>query len=190
MPNPTPFVAAKKKVHNRGVAPDAFLDEIVAWAKTAPDDVFAPRPQHEIYSDVAPVLGPFTPGDMRQRRAVMLEVLRVLAGYESSWRWTAGVDTTNPDSNTPCTIEAGIFQVSGNSMNFDQSLKDLVRAAAGTLDCETFQAVTKANHAFAIEYCARLLRFTLKHHGPIRDKHIHQWLSKEAVAEFEKALAA
>ncbi|KWT98380.1 hypothetical protein APY03_0515 [Variovorax sp. WDL1] len=114
----------------------------------------------------------------------------MLAGYESSWRWTAGVDTTNPDSNTPCTIEAGIFQVSGNSMNFDQSLKDLVRAAAGTLDCETFQAVTKANHAFAIEYCARLLRFTLKHHGPIRDKHIHQWLSKEAVAEFEKALAA
>jgi hypothetical protein len=184
----TTFVAAKRKVKNRGSAPDAFLNELVTWAKTADDAIFAPRQSHEIYSDVSPQLGPFKPDDMIQRKAVMLEVLRVLGGFESSWKWDAGVDTTNPDSNTPCTIEAGIFQVSGDSMNFDQSLRDLTQTVAGTRDCSKFQQVTKSNHEFAIEYCARLLRFTLRHHGPIRDGHIHEWLSKDAVAEFEREL--
>jgi hypothetical protein len=34
----------------------------------------------------------------------MLEVTRVLAGFESSWHWNAGVDTNNPTSITPGTI--------------------------------------------------------------------------------------
>jgi hypothetical protein len=56
----------------------------------------------------------------------MLEVLRVLAGFESSWDWNAGVDTTNPTCVTPDTIEAGAWQVSANSTAFGEELKDLV----------------------------------------------------------------
>lgn len=184
------FVACKKKVLNRGIAPDEFLAALVNWGKTAHADIFAPVTRDEIYMSVREVLGPFSPvGGPNHRRAVMLEVLRVLGGFESSWRWGAGVDTTNPDSNKPCTMEAGAFQVSGNSMDFDPSLKALVMTVAGTLNCDKFQEVTKANHPFAVEYCARLLRFTIRHHGPVKRLEIHPWLSRDAVKEFEAALA-
>ena len=113
----------------------------------------------------------------------MLEVLRVLAGYESTWDWDAGRDVTNPNSNRPCTAEAGVLQVSGDSMNFDASLKDLVRRTQGNTDCNTFRATTKSNHPFALEYCARLLRFTTNHHGPVKRKEINQWLRRDAMAE-------
>jgi hypothetical protein len=73
----------------------------------------------DIYSNVFGVLGPWE--DLRHRRAVMLEVMRVLAGFESSWDWEAGVDVTNPTSTTPDTIEAGAWQVSANSMGFGKS---------------------------------------------------------------------
>ena len=86
-------------------------------------------------------------------------------------------------------FRGGIFQVSGNSMGFDASLKALVQGVVGSLDCTKFQEKTKTNHAFAIEYCARLLRFTINHHGPIKHHHIHQWLSREAARELEAALA-
>lgn len=113
----------------------------------------------------------------------MLEVLRVLAGFESSWDWNAGVDTTNPHSNTPCSEEVGILQCSGDSMDIDPSLKNLLRTVDGVTDCETFRATTKANHPFALEYCARLLQFTVRHHGPVRDHHIQLELRRDAMAE-------
>ena len=113
----------------------------------------------------------------------MLEVLRVLAGFESSWKWNAGPDTTNPDSNTACTEEAGILQCSGDSMNFDASLKQLLRTVSGRTDCISFQRTTKSDHKFALEYCARLLPFTVAHHGPVRDHHIHPELRRDAMAE-------
>jgi hypothetical protein len=182
------FKACKVHVANRGSVPDEFLRELVAWGQSAPDEIFIARPGHEIYSDVADELGPY-PATGIYRRAVMLEVLRVLGGFESSWKWNAGVDSTNPDSNTPCTEEAGAFQCSGNSMNFDPSLKTLVRQVAGSEDCNIFQQVTKWNHSFAIEYCARLLRFTTQHHGPIKHHKIHEWLSRDAVQELEAAMA-
>jgi hypothetical protein len=73
-------------------------------------------------------------------------------------------------------------------MNFDSSLKALLLQETGKTDCETFKTETKANHTFAIEYCARLLRFTIRHHGPIRDGEFHRWLRRDAVAEFEAFL--
>jgi len=39
-------------------------------------------------------------------------------------------------------------------MNFDATLKDLVRRTQGNTDCDTFRATTKSNHPFALEYCA------------------------------------
>ncbi|WP_211234209.1 hypothetical protein [Aliagarivorans taiwanensis] len=180
------FASAKAKVHNRGRAPDDFLNLLVDWAQDAPDEIFAVNPHFDIYSVVAPQLGPWR--NLTHRKAAMLEVLRVLGGFESSWDWQAGRDTTNPSSNTACTMEAGIFQCSGDSMYFDASLKQLLYQARGSSDCDTFRDETQRNPRFAIEYCARLLRFTVKHHGPIKRREINPWLSKEAMAEFERYL--
>jgi hypothetical protein len=180
------FIETKQEVFNRGVAPDSFLNELVDWANTAPDEIFEQNNKHDIYSNVVGDLGPWT--GLSHRKAAMLEVLRVLGGFESSWKWEEGVDTTNPDSNTPCTEEAGIFQCSGNSMDIDPTLKALVLEKTGHTDCETFKTETKSNHALAIEYCARLLRFTVNHHGPVKHRHINEWLRREAVEEFQSFL--
>lgn len=181
------FVVCKSKVSNRGIPPESFLNELVDWAINAPDDIFEKNEIHDIYSNVVGELGPWN--SLIHRKAAMLEVLRVLGGFESSWNWNEGVDVTNPDSNTPCTEEAGIFQCSGNSMSFDSSLKDLLFRSAGKTDCETFKKETKTNHKFALEYCARLLRFTVNHHGPVKHKKINQWLRRDAVAELEGFLS-
>jgi hypothetical protein len=181
------FSGCRQKVFNRGRAPIAFLNELVDWALQAPAEVFARNAKFDIYSSVVHQLGPWE-GD-RHRRAAMLEVLRVLGGFESSWNWAEGVDASNPASNTPCTEEAGIFQCSGNSMAFSPTLKALLLATGADGSCESFIVTTKTNHRFAIEYCARLLRFTTRHHGPIKGGHIHPWLSRAAMREFQGFLA-
>jgi hypothetical protein len=149
--------------------------------------MFVQNQRHDIYSNIVSELGPWK--SLLHRKAAMLEVLLVLGGFESSWQWNAGVDTTNSDSNTPCTEEAGIFQCSGNSMSFDLSLKNLLHQISGNTDCDTFINTTKSNHKFAIEYCARLLRFTVNHHGPIKHKEINKWLRQDAIVEFENFLS-
>ena len=93
------YIATKAKVKNRGIPPDHFLDEMVAWGRSAEPDIFAPNLVHDVYSSVAGKLGPWT--GPAHRRAAMLEVMRVLAGFESSWRWTVGVDTTSGQVKNP-----------------------------------------------------------------------------------------
>ena len=181
------FVACKQKVANRGQPPESFLNELVDWALSAPDEIFARNNKRDIYSNVVGELGPWT-SDLH-RKAAMLEVLRVLGGFESSWDWNEGRDTTNPQSGKPCTEEAGIFQCSGDSMSFDASLRALLKKVANAEDCDTFRATTKSNHAFAIEYCARLLRFTVNHHGPVKRREINSWVRRDAVQEFESFLS-
>lgn len=176
------FSACKQKVHNRGKAPDAFLDALIDWGRGAPAEVFQKNDKFDIYSSIRKELGPWA-SDLH-RRAAMLESLRVLAGFESAWNWQAGRDITNPSSNTPCTEEAGIFQCSGNSMEFSPSLKALLLRAGGDGSCGSFITLSKSHHSFAIEYCARLIRFTTKHHGPIKHGHIHPWLRRDAMQEF------
>jgi hypothetical protein len=182
------FVACKNEVANRGVPPNKFLDELIDWGKQAPDEIFERNNKHDVYSSVASELGPYP--DLLHRKAVMLEVLRVLGGFESSWDFNEGRDINNPTSNTPCTEEAGIFQCSGNAMDLDQSLKDLLRqASGGRTDCETFITTTKEDHRFAFEFCARLLRFTVNHHGPVKRKEINDFLQRDAVTEFQTFLS-
>jgi hypothetical protein len=180
------FVACKQRVHNRGVAPDGFLNQLVDWGQTAADEIFEENERVDVYSSVIQELGPWE--GALHRRGTMLEVLRVLGGFESSWDWNAGRDVTNPSSNTACTEEAGIFQCSGDSMGFSPGLKTLLIATGADGSCASFIEATKTNHRFAIEYCARLLRFTAKHHGPIKGKHLNPWLRRDAVAEFMQFL--
>jgi hypothetical protein len=184
-----PYIATRQHVYNRGIPPASFLDALVEWGKTAPDEIFTPNSVSDIYSSIRNVLGPWEGTD--HRRAVMLEVLRVLAGFESSWDWHEGRDTSNPDSDMPDEIEAGAFQVSANSMNFGAELKDLVREhTGGSLNSNVFQAIMKSDRPLAIEYCARLLRRTVRHHGPVRDHHIDAWLRRDAVEEFKSLLGS
>lgn len=173
-------------VANRGNPPAGFVGELIAWGMRAPAEIFAKRPGFDIYSSVLDELGPWH-GETH-RKAVMLEVLRVLAGFESSWRWKEGRDVANPASDTPKEIEAGAWQVSADSMAFGADLRELVKRRAGSVDPVTFQKAMKQDHALAIEYAARLLRHTVKHNGPVRDGLIHRWLRRGAVSEFEQML--
>src|SRR5260370_5489354 len=92
------IIPIKQHVANRGVPPDDFLDQLVAWGKRSSDEIFVLNAFSDIYSSVINTLGPWQ--GIPHRRAVMLEVLRVLAGFESSWNWNEGRDTSNPNSNT------------------------------------------------------------------------------------------
>lgn len=180
------FIAAKQHVSNRGVPPDDFLEQLVAWGKYAPDEIFAPNSASDIYSSIKNTLGPWK--NINHRRAAMLEVMRVLAGFESSWDWNEGRDKNNPTSVTPETIEAGAWQVSANSMHFGQELQELVLKEVNTLDGNAFQKAMKENHTLAMEYVARLLRRTVHHHGPVSRHEIDPWLRRDAVKEFEALL--
>ena len=180
------YIATKKQVFNRGIPPNDFLDQLVAWGKNAPDEIFVRNPFNDIYSSIFNTLGPWQ-SDLH-RRAVMLEVMRVLAGFESSWNWNAGVDISSRTSNTPVTMEAGAWQVSANAMNIGQELKDLVLAHVGTLDGYQFQQAMKLNHPLAMEFIARLLRRTTHHNGPVLRHEIDPWLCRDAVAEFQSFL--
>lgn len=162
--------------------PVSFLDELVDWALLAPDIIFLPNAIFDIYSSVVAQLGPY--GFTVHRKAVMLEVLRVLAGRESIWNWNQGVDAGKAVKNTSHNEETGAFQVSADSMDLDQGLQDFVQAALGSTDDATFVTETKTNHRFAIEYAARLLRVTVAANGPILHHHIHPELKRTAVTEF------
>ena len=171
------YIHTKAKVLNRGLPPDSFLDELVKFGRTAPDDLFAANSVFDVYSSVKSSLGPWQ--SIKHRRCVMLEVLRVLAGFESSWDWKCGRDVTNSTSVTPDTIEAGAFQVSANSRAFGADLR-----AMSPKDGNKFQAAMKADKQLAIEYAARLLRHTVRHNGPVLRHEIDPFLSKDAVLEF------
>ena len=184
--------ASQSPVANRGIPPQPFLDELILWGRNAPEELFAPNPNpKDIYVSVMPVLGPWQ--GAIHRRAVMLEVMRVLAGFESSWDWTKGVDTTNQRSMAHIeSQEAGAWQVSYDSLGFGDDLKQLCYQTMGftapSFSVRDFIRTMKKDHVFAMEYIARLLRHTVQHNGPVARKEIHPWLRREAVMEFEHVL--
>lgn len=189
--------ACKSRVHNRGIAPDWFLDEITAWAKTAPDSHFTVNSTYDIYSLVRPQLGPYR--SLKHRKAVMVESLRVLGGFESSWKHTAGLDTTNASSaQSKCREEAGLFQCSQNATYFGDDLKALQKdqcksytqktVCLNFIACSKDSAGNKANRKFVYDFVSLLVRKTIRHHGPLVRKEINPWLKKSCVAEIEAKL--
>ncbi|HEY7001131.1 MAG TPA: N-acetylmuramoyl-L-alanine amidase [Candidatus Udaeobacter sp.] len=198
------FIRTLAKVFNRGSPKPEFLEELVAWGKSAPEKIFVDQPgnKNDVYASVIKELGPFK--DITHRKACMLEVMRVLAGFESSWKWTEGVDTSRESKDTPTNSEAGAWQVSADSLRFGQDLKDLVARKVGNLNGIEFQRAMKADHPLAMEYIARLVRHTRMHNGPLykgnersrisrlelrgKEQSIYPWLSRDAVAEFQAFL--
>lgn len=201
------FDHTKSVVRNRGKPPDEFLEELVNWGKTAPEEIFAiktdDKGEIDIFTSVRPELGPWQ--GILHRRASLLEVMRVLAGFESSWNWNEGVDVTNSTSVSPDTIEAGAWQVSANSTAFGDDLGAIFDKITSkvTIDsrgqpfggrlyyakCNEFQRVMKSNHPLAMEYIARLLRHTVRHNGPAKRKEINPYLSRDSVNEFMTLLS-
>jgi hypothetical protein len=190
--SPLKFIATKAPVtprgeSPRGVPPDSFLIDLIAFGRRAPESIFAPNDVvDDIYARIAPQLGPWQ--SPLHRRAALLEALRVLAGFESSWNWQEGRDTT-AGAETVTEEEAGIWQESANSIVFGMDLKELVLAEDGSLDPVKWQAAMKSDHQFCIEYTARLLRHTVRANGPVVRNEINPCLSKAAVAEFQAILA-
>lgn len=195
-----PYVALKQPVRHgpRDVAeipPDSFLDELVAWGQIASDDIFEERGADAVYRAVVSILGPYEGNN--HRRAVMLEVMRVLAGHESSWRWNEGVDRhRQKEVKTPTTTEAGAFQVSANSMKHGPDLRHLVLARVGSDDPIQFQRAMKRDHVLAMEYIARDMRITIKANGPVKrwwkntpPRGIGSNLKRAAVQEFMDLIA-
>ena len=83
------FDKTKSKVANRGVPPDQFLMKLLSWGRTAEQEIFEPNPNpKDVYASIVSVLGPWE--SLLQRRAAMLETMRVHAGLESSWKQTEG----------------------------------------------------------------------------------------------------
>jgi hypothetical protein len=168
--------------------PNSFLDQLIDAINPLPDAVFAENAVHDIYSVMLGALGPYT--DLLHRKAVMCEVLRVQAAFESDWNWDEGVDTTNPESQAHRTgEETGAFQVSWDSMRFDNSLQDCVRPFFPPADVDAFIKQMKLNHALAVEYCARLLRFNTRWCGTINHPiMVISHVRRDAVAEFKSFL--
>jgi len=84
-----------------------------------PDDIFTQNPGPNIYAQTVGILGPWA--GLKHRRAAMLEVMRVLAGFESTWNWREGMDPETAHPELPETWEAGAWQVSANSMDIAPS---------------------------------------------------------------------
>jgi hypothetical protein len=182
------FSATKLLVSNRGTPPDSFLTELVEWGRVAPDEIFAPNDNPaDIYSDVKPILGPWD--GLLHRRAAMLEVMRVHAGFESSWNWNEGVDTTNHTSMShPDGQETGIFQVSFDSTRIhDWAMYDWA-VANGIGAAALFIPAMKSNHRLALEYYGRLVRINIRWAGPLLRHEVDPWLSRDSVKEFEGLL--
>lgn len=195
------FFSTKARVLNRGVPPDEFLKELVEWGRTAKDDIFTTNALYDIYSKVRPELGPYQ--SLLHRKAVMLEVMRVLAGFESSWDWKEGVDTSRLGEDTEENAEAGAWQVSYDARRLALELNDLVKSK-GIANGVDFQRKTKFDHPFAMEFVARLMRYNTKHNGPLykgderngirrslrgEEHSIYPWLARSSVEEFQKLLA-
>jgi len=185
------YLASKARVANRGVPPDSFLAELIAWGRSAPSSLFAPNDcPSDIYAHLRPLLGPWPCDDaIPYRRAAMLEAMRVHAGFESSWNWSEGVDTTNHASLAHLSgQETGVFQVSFDSTGLDRSLFDFAESN-GVSTADRFIPRMKSDHPLALDYYARLVRVSVAWAGPILRHEIDPWISKDAVAEFRSLLA-
>lgn len=182
------FNATKTRVLNRGIPPESFLMEVAEWGKAAPDSLFAPNPNADIYASIKDVLGPWE-GPLH-RKAAMLEVMRVHAGFESSWKWNEGVDTTNATSMRNIEgQETGIFQVSFDSTRLGAGVMRTYAVAHDIATPEEFIPAMKKDHQLALDYYAHLIRVNVRWAGPILRHEIDPILSRAAVKEFEGLLA-
>lgn len=177
------------KVYNRGTVPLTLVKDIIEAVRAEPDSVFAPNGSYDVYSSVAAQLGPYE--SIKHRRAVMANVMMVEAGFESSWNYHDGRDTT-ANNTSACTSEAGLYQTSGNMNTYlepRQELIDLQAKYCRSTTCTEFRRCTmEPVKPFVHAHFMRATRITVKHWGPIKRKEINPWLSRACVKEVEALL--
>lgn len=201
------FKACKAEVSNRGNPPDAFLNELIDFLRTAPAEIYAPN---DVPVDIFTVIKPhlatlvgsdemsgrpvYTWDNLLHRKASLCEAMRVHAGLESSWKWGEGVDRTNKRSMAnKKSAETGIFQVSFDSLNNGQGVLKPFAKERGIDTVDNFISKMKSDHALALEYYARLARVSIRWAGPLLRQSgpdsVYPFLSRAAVAEFQSFLA-
>lgn len=196
------FSATKHSVSNRGVPPDSFLTELVEWAKNAHEDIFAPNAVPvDIFTVIKPNLATPAGADpsgtpifhwdsFLHRKSAMLEAMRVHAGFESSWNWREGVDTTNEHSQAHIEgQETGIFQVSYDSIYLGGAAMKPFALSHGIGLVEDFIREMKEDHPLALEYYARLVRVSIAWAGPLKRHEINPYLRRDAMLEFQNLLS-
>ncbi len=123
--------------------------------------------------------------------------MRVLAGFESSWDWTAVLIVDEPVLGNPNHNGSGDGRsVAMHAMSlaaakqtwFSISRGRRERHGHNSFDGNDFQLAMKQDHPLAMEYIARLLRHTVNHNGPVKRHEIDPWLRKDAVTEFLQLL--
>ncbi len=202
--------ALSHRAYNHDPAPDAFTAELIAWGKTAPDELFALNAAPgDIFGKVKPELGPWDGAIgsaewLLHRKAVELHVLTVLAQFESDCDWREGVDTSRLGADTPENAEAGAWQISYDARYSSTEFLAWIQSqqVSGGVN---FQQRTKFNHPFAIETVARLLRVNTKHNGPLykgderlairrslrgAEHSVYPWLSRDCIEAFKAALTS
>lgn len=194
------YLATKHRVLDRGSPPDAFLDELVAWARTADHAVFLPNAVPlDIYGVIRETLGPWylTEGEpepyLFHRRAAMCEAMRCHAGLEASWKWNEGVDRTNKTSLTHKEgEETGVFQVSYDSTRLGGGkMLDYLRLwlPSAVVNPQVFIDEMKRKPCLSLDYYAHLVRVNTRWAGPLLRGEILPELRQDAVREFERLLA-
>lgn len=179
-------------VINRGSPPPTFLKELLAWAATEDLAVFAPNDNPtDIFASIKETLGTklstgrYVWDSIDHRRAALMEVMRVHAGFESSWNWREGVDVTNRTSQRDINgQETGIFQVSFNSTWLKGKAMEPFALANGIGTPHRFIERMKEDHALALRYYALLSRVSVAWAGPILRHELHPELRRDAMEEF------
>lgn len=197
-------------VLNRSTPPRAFVTELVNLLRAAPEELFAPNQNFDIYNKVRPEIGPpdGEAWEMIDRRAAMLLVLVRLAQFESECDWNEGIDTSRLGDTTPENAEAGAWQVSYGSRGLDPSLRQFL-VTKGILNGIAFQRAVKKEHEVAVHYEVLLLRIDVKNfhrleNGPLykgeernairkslrgEEQSIYPYLTREALSECKLLLA-
>lgn len=183
------YIATRHPVSTQHPSPPtSFLDQLIDSIDPLPDDVFAENPLFDIYAVMKGSLGPYT--SLRHRKAVMCEVLRVQAAFESDWNWDEGVDVNNHNSLMHIEgEETGAFQVSFDSTALGHSAM-LPFAISHKIETpEKFIRRMKNDHRLAVEYCARLLRINTSWCGTINNPaQVISHVRRDAVEEFQTFL--
>lgn len=175
---------------NHGPTPISFLQDLLDWAKTAPDDIFAPNSEPGDAFNLLKPEGGWQ--SLAHRKATLLDAAVVHAGFESDWKWNEGVDTTNKTSLAYKTgEETGPWQVSADSQNIHhRAMFPFAEAhGIGIVDVDKFIVAMKTNKPLSCEYYFRLLRVSTTWAGPWNKGWITRDISPAAVAEWQALLA-
>jgi len=191
-----------KTAHKRKAPPDAFLKDLHNYVKGAPlvTLIDNQRPaDRDIFKHLKAELGLNEMSSIKQRRAMLFELLRVSAAMESSFNWQEGRDMS-ANNTSPETIESGIFQTSCNSHVYVENEKYLrwtfldelmQKNGVAPRDCVRWIPTMKdeSKKEMIFEHHAFMIRHNFRHYGPLVDRErVGKNLSKQCMAEIQGQL--